>query len=56
MAEPRQGDIWWAALECVASFDNLQTILRRDLVNQAGRLGFDHRDKICIALEAMADC
>ncbi|MHB1486309.1 MAG: type II toxin-antitoxin system PemK/MazF family toxin [Acidimicrobiales bacterium] len=41
---------------CAASFDNLQTVLRQELTDKAGQLGLQDRDKICAALEAMADC
>jgi mRNA interferase MazF len=41
---------------CVASFDNLQPIRKRYLVERAGRLGEDRRREICASLAALADC
>lgn len=43
-------------VDCVASFDNLQTVLRSELSGRAGGLGPARRDEICQALEALADC
>lgn len=41
---------------CVASFDDLQNVLRRDLSAKAGQLEPSDRNRICLALEAIADC
>jgi mRNA interferase MazF len=43
------------AVECAASFDNLQRIRRAVLTEKAGDLG-TRRDEVCVALRAMADC
>ena len=40
---------------CVASFDNLQRISRRDLTERVGTLAQPRRE-ICRALAALADC
>lgn len=40
----------------VASFDNLLTVPKADLTIRIGRLGVGGTDRICRALEAMADC
>jgi mRNA interferase MazF len=42
-------------VECAASFDNLQRILRSALTERVGSLGA-RRDEICRALRALADC
>jgi mRNA interferase MazF len=42
-------------VECAASFDNLQRILRSALTERIGVLGA-HREEICRALDALADC
>ncbi len=42
-------------VECAASFDNLQRILRSALTERAGDLGVRRR-QICTALCALADC
>jgi mRNA interferase MazF len=42
-------------IECAASFDNLQPILRSALTERAGTLGV-RREEICSALRALADC
>lgn len=42
--------------ECVASFDNLQTIRKSVLTGRAGRLTSVRRGEICRALAALADC
>lgn len=42
-------------LECAASFDNLQPVLRSALTERAGELGI-RRAEICGALRALADC
>ena len=43
------------AVECAASFDNLQRIRRSALTQRLGDLGW-RRDEICSALHALADC
>ena len=43
------------AVDCVASFDNLQRIRRSALVERVGELG-SRREQICAALRALADC
>ena len=42
-------------IECAASFDNLQRILRSALTEKAGALGLRRRE-ICDTLRALADC
>lgn len=42
-------------VECTASFDNLQRILRSALTERVGDLG-SRRERICGALKALADC
>lgn len=42
-------------IECAASFDNLQRILRSALTEKAGALGL-RRGEICDTLRALADC
>ena len=44
------------AIECVASFDNLQAIPRRSLTSRLGALDGARRNEICGALSAMSDC
>lgn len=44
------------AVDCVASFDNLQPIRRTFLTGRVGELGVDESDEICRALRALADC
>jgi len=44
------------AVACCASFDNLQLIPKRALVELIGRLELDEDAHICRALEALADC
>ena len=44
------------AVDCVASFDNLQPIGRSFLTERVGELGIDEADEICRALRALADC
>jgi mRNA interferase MazF len=44
------------AVDCVASFDNLQPLRRTFLTERAGELGVDETDEICRALRALADC
>lgn len=43
------------AVECVATFDNLQRIRRVALTEKAGDLGHRH-DEVCGALRSLADC
>ena len=43
------------AVECAASFDNLQRVRRSALVERAGDLGL-RRQEICSSLRALADC
>lgn len=43
------------AVECAASFDNLQRIRCAMLTEKAGDLGW-RRDEMCCALRALADC
>jgi len=43
------------AVECVATFDNLQRVRRAALTERAGDLG-PRRDEVCLALRALADC
>jgi mRNA interferase MazF len=42
-------------VECAASFDNLEPILRSTLTERAGALG-PRRNEICETLRALADC
>jgi mRNA interferase MazF len=49
------GDAEGLAVECAASFDNLQRIRRAALSGRVGDLGW-RRQEICLALEALADC
>jgi len=44
------------AIECVASFDNLQPIRRSFLTERVGERGPLRRTSICSALAALADC
>lgn len=44
------------AIECAASFDNLQPISRRLLTRPLGRLREDRAREICRALAALGDC
>lgn len=44
------------AVDCVASFDNLQPLRRTFLTERVGRLGVHEWDEICRALRALADC
>jgi mRNA interferase MazF len=53
--EIRLGQAEGLAVECVASFDNLQRIRRSALAERVGELG-SHREQICAALRALADC
>ena len=43
------------AVECVASFDNLQRIRRSTLTERAGELGI-RASELCGVLRALADC
>ncbi|HTU78892.1 MAG TPA: type II toxin-antitoxin system PemK/MazF family toxin [Solirubrobacteraceae bacterium] len=43
------------AVECVASFDNLQRIRRSTLTERAGELGI-RAHELCETLRALADC
>jgi len=43
------------AVECAATFDNLQRLRRSVLISQAGDLG-TRRLEICAALRSLADC
>jgi len=43
------------AVECAASFDNLQRVRRSVLTAEAGELGM-RRPEMCAALRALADC
>jgi len=43
------------AVECAASFDNLQRVRRSALVERVGHLG-PRRQEICRSLQALADC
>ena len=42
-------------VECVASFDNLQRVLRSALTRRIGNLG-QRADELCEAMRAMTDC
>lgn len=42
--------------ESVATFDNLAAVPKSVLTARLGALGIDGRQRICEALEAMADC
>ena len=42
-------------MECAASFDNLQRIDRSALTDRVAVLA-PPRERICVALEALADC
>jgi mRNA interferase MazF len=44
------------SVECVASFDGLQTIPRRSLTSRVGALDVTRRGELCEALRAMSDC
>jgi len=43
------------AVDCAASFDNLQRVRRSALTTKVGQLG-DRRREVCEALRALADC
>lgn len=53
--EIRLGSDQGLAVECVASFDNLQRVRRTALTAKAGDLG-GRRHEMCAALRALADC
>ncbi|MDQ3573750.1 MAG: type II toxin-antitoxin system PemK/MazF family toxin [Actinomycetota bacterium] len=53
--EVRLGSDEGLAVECVATFDNLQRVRRAALTEKAGDLG-PRRDEVCVALQALADC
>jgi mRNA interferase MazF len=53
--EIRLGGAEGLAVECVASFDNLQRIRRSALAERVGELG-PRREQICAALRVLADC
>jgi len=53
--EVRLGSDEGLAVDCVASFDNLQRVRRAALTEKAGDLG-QRRDDVCLALQALADC
>lgn len=50
------GESHGLAVECVAAFDNLQTMRRTFLTERIGELGVEELDEICRALRALADC
>jgi mRNA interferase MazF len=43
------------SVDCAASFDNLETVLRSALTERVGTLG-SRRPEICETLRALADC
>ena len=53
--EIRLGQDEGLAVECAASFDNLQRVRRSALGERAGDVGL-RREEICTALRALADC
>lgn len=53
--EVQLGETEGLPIDCAASFDNLQRILRSALTQPMGSLGARRRD-ICSALQALADC
>ena len=53
--ELRLGPDEGLAVDCVASFDNLQRVRRSALTHKAGDLG-PRRQEACAALLALADC
>jgi mRNA interferase MazF len=53
--EVHLGEAEGLAVECVASFDNLQRVRRSALGERAGELGVREQE-ICTALRALADC
>jgi mRNA interferase MazF len=44
------------AVECAASFDNLQPIRRSFLTARVGALDVKQPDELCRALKALTDC
>ena len=44
------------AVECAASFDNVQPINRHLLTERIGALAATRRPEVCAALDALADC
>lgn len=50
------GEAEGLAVDCVASFDNLQPIPRWALNDRAGRLSAQRHDELCRALRALGDC
>lgn len=44
------------AVECAATFDNLQPVRRSFLTRRAGALAASRRSELCAALRALADC
>ena len=50
------GESHGLAVDCAASFDNLQPIRRSFLTTRVGRLGVEETNEICRALAALADC
>jgi mRNA interferase MazF len=55
-AEIRLGPAEGLAVDCVASFDNLQPIRRSRITTRVGELTTDVTRAICSALSAMVDC
>ena len=53
--EMRLGQDEGLAVECAASFDNLQRVRRSALAERAGDVGL-RCEEICAALRALADC
>jgi len=53
--EIRLGQDEGLAVECAASFDNLQRVRRSALAERAGDVGL-RREEICTALRALANC
>lgn len=54
-SEVRLGSDENLEVECVASFENLQRILRSSLTRRIGDLG-QRRSEICWAIQAATDC
>lgn len=54
--EVQLGPAHGLAVECAASFDNLQPIRRAFLTRRVGQLGIEDAGEVCRALEALADC
>ena len=53
--EIQLGEAEGLAVDCVASFDNLQRVRRSALTERLGELGA-RREEICSALRVLADC